>query len=236
MAKITVKHYLNTRLKPLLIGEVVKYPVYVRVTFGRENHKIKSLWIPNHISEYEFENDRRVLNLIDYEKNMITDIIIIERESPNIQLSNRLIYSNLPIRDCFFSYQLKQNIERQLLELITSKTGISTKLIELNIGYYNYELWIESINKRIYDDETQTKTLFFKMLLEFESKNYTSEIKDNYEVSKLLNFYEWRANKAKANFINYTTERNLLSNIEVNKLVQIFDNDIFEWFFNEIPI
>ncbi len=235
MAKITVKHYLNTRLKPLLVGEVVKYPIYVRVTFKRENHKIKSLWIQNHLSEYEFENDKKVKELIEYEKNIITEIIIIEREAENIPLNNRLIYSTLPIRDCFFGHHLKQDIERQLLELITYKTGISSKLINLNIGYYNYNLWIESIDKNIFDDETQTKSLLFKMLLEFESKHFTTEVKDNYEVGELLNFYEWMKNNAKENFISYTSERNLINKIEVKKLVQLFDNDLIEWIFNEIP-
>ncbi|NME66604.1 hypothetical protein [Flammeovirga aprica] len=42
MGKITVKHYVNEKLKPRIIGLDRYYPLYIQVTFNRKNYNFKS--------------------------------------------------------------------------------------------------------------------------------------------------------------------------------------------------
>jgi hypothetical protein len=60
MRKITIKHYLNKRLSRSVRNGIVEYHVYVRVSYGRKNERIKSDWIVHPCSEYDFENDKYI--------------------------------------------------------------------------------------------------------------------------------------------------------------------------------
>lgn len=53
MGKITVKHYLNTNLKPYIINGAKYYTIYALVTASRQNTKVKS----KAFNEYYTEND-----------------------------------------------------------------------------------------------------------------------------------------------------------------------------------
>jgi len=53
MGKITVKHYLNTNLKPYIINGEKYYSIYILVTANRQNTRIKSV----KFSELYTEND-----------------------------------------------------------------------------------------------------------------------------------------------------------------------------------
>jgi hypothetical protein len=52
--KISVVHYLDTRLKPVVERGIEKYPVYVRVGYKGQNTKFKSKYIDGHFSNEEF--------------------------------------------------------------------------------------------------------------------------------------------------------------------------------------
>lgn len=90
MVNIIIKHYLNKRLKPHLINEVIKYPVYVRVTYLRKNHKIKSQWINYPISEFEFKHDKRIKKIIEYETQIINEILTNGKNPESANLISRL--------------------------------------------------------------------------------------------------------------------------------------------------
>ena len=55
MGKITVKHYLNTNLKPYVINGEKYYSIYVLVTANRQNTKIKSVKFNELYTENDFE-------------------------------------------------------------------------------------------------------------------------------------------------------------------------------------
>lgn len=54
MGKITVKHYLNTNLKPYIIGGESYYKIYVLIRADTQNTKIKSDVSANEYTEKEF--------------------------------------------------------------------------------------------------------------------------------------------------------------------------------------
>lgn len=55
MGKITVKHYLNTNLKPYIINGEKYYKIYVLIRADTQNTKIKSDISANEYTEKEFE-------------------------------------------------------------------------------------------------------------------------------------------------------------------------------------
>ena len=55
MGKITVKHYLNTNLKPYIIDGEKYYKIYVLIRADTQNTKIKSDVSSNEYTETEFE-------------------------------------------------------------------------------------------------------------------------------------------------------------------------------------
>lgn len=80
MGKITVKHYLNQKLRPEIddFDNSKYYPLYLTITVQSKNIKRKSNiheTISVHDFETNFENIPEVKRKTDYEKNLITRII-----------------------------------------------------------------------------------------------------------------------------------------------------------------
>ena len=91
MGKITVKHYLNTNLKPYIINGDKYFSIYVLVTANRQNTKVKS----NAFNEYYSEKDfAEIIN----PKNKI-DLAAIRNEETAIINIASLIISELEIFD-----------------------------------------------------------------------------------------------------------------------------------------
>lgn len=86
MGKITIKHFLNTNLKPYIINKQNYYSVYLLITAQRKTTKVKSLVFDEYYSESDFEsifnsNDSSDKNMIDNEinsVNIISELIINE--------------------------------------------------------------------------------------------------------------------------------------------------------------
>lgn len=82
MSKLTIKHFLNEKLKPLIIGDKNEYPVYVQITHKRHVQQIKSLLL-GYMTEERFEGTetmyiiRRETQIIEslynYGESIITD-------------------------------------------------------------------------------------------------------------------------------------------------------------------
>ena len=95
MGKITVRHYLNTKLKPEVFdGNYICFPIYLTITVNSKNIKRKS-----HIAEFvsvpEMENKfvdmPQIRAHIDYEADLITRIIRVYISD----IDNKTIKSNL---------------------------------------------------------------------------------------------------------------------------------------------
>ena len=67
MGKITVKHYLNTNLKPYIIRGERYYSIYALVSANRQNTKVKSNAFNEYYSEKDFEEIFNPENREDYE-------------------------------------------------------------------------------------------------------------------------------------------------------------------------
>ncbi len=88
MGKITVKHFLNTNLKPYNINGVKYYSIYLLVTANRQNTKVKSYTYNEYYSENDFieitnsdnKEDSALLNNEVQTVTTIAEMIINELE------------------------------------------------------------------------------------------------------------------------------------------------------------
>lgn len=79
MGKITVKHYLNTNLKPYLINGEQYFSIYALVTANRQNTKVKSKVFNEYYTENDFNEllnpkNKEDLKLIQDEERAIINI------------------------------------------------------------------------------------------------------------------------------------------------------------------
>lgn len=80
MGKITVKHYLNTNLKPYIVNGEQYYSIYALVTADRKNTKVKSntfneYYTANDFSEITNNENIEDYNLIKNEEAAIINIV-----------------------------------------------------------------------------------------------------------------------------------------------------------------
>lgn len=83
MYKITIKHYLNTKLKPITIYENIEaYPLYLQIIYKRKNNTIKS-FTGAYMSIKAFENMQKGLFYFD-ETSVYNDYNFRIEEEPKI--------------------------------------------------------------------------------------------------------------------------------------------------------
>lgn len=73
MGKITVKHYLNTNLKPYIIRSENYYSMYIMVVVNRKNTKVKSISFEELYTESDFEDIQS-----DSDSLLTQEIVVIE--------------------------------------------------------------------------------------------------------------------------------------------------------------
>jgi len=73
MGKITIKHFLNTNLKPYVINKLNYYSIYLLITANRKTTKLKSLVFNEYYTEKDFEEIFYSENIED--KNLIKNEI-----------------------------------------------------------------------------------------------------------------------------------------------------------------
>lgn len=99
MGKITVKHYLNTNLKPYIVGEDKYYKIYLLIRTNNKNTKLKSVISDDEFTQEEYDEiikdeDNIINKFIQIETNVYTKIIEqieIDRKEFDIQILNTYI-------------------------------------------------------------------------------------------------------------------------------------------------
>lgn len=95
ISKITVKHYLNERLKPEIDGKIKIYPLYISITYDRMNVRT-----PSHIdngtvtiiTENDFlknKIDKAILFQMDYETDLLKRCVENFRNDENLRQLNK---------------------------------------------------------------------------------------------------------------------------------------------------
>lgn len=234
MSKITVTHYLNKRLKPSFIKKEIAYPVYLRVSNGRKNERIKSDWIVHKCSEYDFENHKDIVGLKEYEAEIIQDIFLIAGDR-EFDLSARLGHSKTDITQVFQGYMFeKREITEQVISYISRKADIRDSILS---SYVREELkyyeWKELCDKRVFNEKTTEKVLYLSMLLEFEELKYPFSFDEHFEFGYkagcIFVFHEWKNKNKEQEFLEFAEMKDFLPVGKVKDITNTFNDMLLEF-------
>jgi hypothetical protein len=221
ISKITVKHYLNTDLKPKLNN---LYPIYIRIAFERKNYKIRSVLLTGYRDlNYNFNNENSKKS-IEYETKII--LYIIENLKSKYEISKILPRLTKDIVDLIksefytdiaFNTDIHNEVKNELSNIISEKVKIERQFLDsilkidnnTNNDFYKY-----FDSKLITNIEFNKYAEFIKALLDFIDLNYSKKSIYGYRFES-LNCYEWKYNRGNLNFLEYC-----------NKINKNFDNEI----------
>lgn len=226
-SKVKIIHYLNKRLKPSFRNGAVEYPVYVRVSYGRKNERLKSVWIIHPCSENDFMNDSRIIELMTYESEIINDIIQSANNDDYI-LSARLGHSKVSIIDIFLDSMFTKNeIKSQVINYICNKSNISKSILNpfFKFDNLNADQWKELIEKDIFTEATKERIKYLYLLLKYEDTEFL--VNNNLYELRAGNFFvyhEWK-NKNKSNlFLKFALNEKILPKESLFNITKEFDH------------
>lgn len=232
MANITVAHYLNKKLKPTTgVGEYkneLAFPVYIRISYGRKNQRIKSCWIHFDVTEREFKTGKRVREVIEYETSIIYDIFKYQQDDV-FDISTKL---RLYLKDIINHYVgwviMPDEIANFIRTYICQKANIKNEhILNPYISYrdiedYYSDDWYELVEKEVFPSILRDKVLYLALLLDFQSSYYKNDTED-YEVGNVLNYHEWKNRGAKKAFLLFAENRHILDECKLLEITKIFD-------------
>ena len=232
MAKITISHYLNKKLKPTVgVGNYegeLAYPVYIRISYERTNQRIKSKWIHFDVTEREFETDKRIQAVKLYETEIIDDIFRCQENSSFDDIAEKLgFYLEHLIRLYMKIMIQKKEIIEYILSFISSKTGLNRHILNPYVMYdriisYSHSDWYELIDKNVFPDSIKNDIIYLALLNEFESVFYKDDTED-YEVGAILNYHEWKNKGAQRRFLQIANDKSILNSVILNELTDKFN-------------
>lgn len=242
MAKVTVSHYLNKKLKPtegigVYEGELA-YPVYIRISYERINQRIRSRWIHFDATDREFEADKRIQEVKLYEAEIINDIFQGQESCNFNDIGAKLefylddlikLYINVMIR--------RKEIIEYILSFISTKTGLNRHILTPYVSVddildYTHNDWYELINKNVFPDSIKNHIVFLALLNEFEATYYKDDAED-YEVGNILNYHEWKNKGAQKRFLSFANDKALLDNSILNEMTNAFSLAIKQYIINQ---
>lgn len=135
MGKITVKHYLNTRLKPEVeqVGKKIYsyYPLYISITVNKKNIRCRSnllnVWLTTEDFEKKGKEYRAVASLLQYERNLFTQITSLLVDD---------IANNRINQDIIKSHFGKQKSKDKFVSLLNSYLDCYSYSIFMSVDYY----------------------------------------------------------------------------------------------------
>ena len=237
MKKITVKHYINKRLKcPSL---------YVRVIYDRKDTTFPSEIVSNiNPSEKQFLEDLTLKREMEYEAEIITSIIqfCINLHKENFTFSqinfSSVIHTwkdSVPDK-YFFTYienkEVRQKVRVPLLNFISEHTKIKLETIDKIVNYSLEELdaLLDLVkNHDIYDIDIKQTILFCNLLYEYERIYYYKPEpigKWIYGADNMFGYYEWKDKKGKEQFEKYALKQNILPKEFVKDRISDFDIEL----------
>ncbi len=212
MSKITVKHFLNTNIKPYYISGEPYYGVYVLIIVSRQNTKVKSLIFNELYREIDF-NELLISNEIELEKSIIENFVPLLIEYFNVFDTSLFtsffnFISTIHVRDINIEF-----INTNTKTLVLSSKELNKFNIDLNyyffseysqsinmtkgMSIYNWfssenekELQKYLINKKCKIDIKETIEVFFKMVFLGCLDRFSWFLKGSPKNSKLFEKYE----------------------------------------------
>jgi len=226
MENYIITHYLNKKLKPIIQNGVEKYPVYVRVSYGRSNDRIRSEKIKSYCTEYELLNNKEIIKLKNKEIKEINEVLNSNIDWIKSGLGNILKWYKTEIIDCYIEFMINEKeIKNKIIDFINERTGFKTKIVNpyIRIKQYEFEEWIELINNDLFDKFEKCKIIYLAYLLKFENDFYINEKQIRFD------FREWKGNNIKEKFIYYLEKLQIIDKNEILEITKEFENQMIEY-------
>ncbi|OAE92111.1 hypothetical protein [Flavobacterium psychrophilum] len=221
-SKISVKHFLNTNLKPYVINGTNYFSIYMLVIANRKNTKIKSLIFDELYTENDFNE---IISFTDSE-----DEILLNKEISCIENIGQILIDVLKEFDTtfftvYYGFLSSIFIKDINFDYITNKLS---RIDEYGKQQYedNYYLNEDSEKTKIISLTENKKNSFN---INFENI-INSEISENENITKgmsLLTYFSFIGQDLLKNSVN---EKSKITEInEINKLVFYSSLSQFEW-------
>jgi hypothetical protein len=170
ISKITVKHYLNTNLKPKKENGTDKFPVYVQVIFNRKIYKFKS---ENAFFEYldstQLENELFIKFLMNELESVERCVNLISRNDENLLTSKDIYRLSKPLNNVIEN-NFGKLIELENVEAPKNLTVLSYSEINGLLWFFNSYQEFDNKSEILSNVRTCINQLNYPDL-----KNYNSE-------------------------------------------------------------
>lgn len=174
-SKITIKHFLNTNLKPYVMNGENYYPIYLLVTAKRRTTKLKSLEFSELYKESDFKDIFNSTNKEDIQK--------VNNEIVSLENIARLIIGAIDdFNTIFFTAYVKYSnsltfwdIEIEEVLPFNKNNVLGVKLDKLYLDIQDNEL-VENTIFEVYGAKWQTKALDYLKALNID--NYKEVLND----------------------------------------------------------
>lgn len=168
MGKITVKHYLNKKLKPITFDEEKFYPVYIRIIYNQFSTEKKSesdIWMTEKSYEYHTKNNHPLKN--ELPDNSLNHIL-----KKSIEKEISCIYHGIKLLE-------KQNlkVDRKSLLYIVDKWSLEVTRFLMETYFFNLFVYIQNGNI----DEYNYNTDYEEFIYLFKDENILDAINKVYK-------------------------------------------------------
>ena len=213
MSKITIKHFLNTNLKPYIINKQNYYTIYLLITANRKTTKLKSLVFDEYYTENDFEeifnsDSRADRQMIENELNAINIIAEVTIEA--------LAEFNTSFLTAYINFSNSISVWKPDVELKINKKSTFANNSIFNIG-------IDSIYTEIGKDKEITIFEFFNLESQniamklLEKNNIKNPITVLRDINKII-FY------TSIEYFRWYVEGNKKNSDLINRFYLLFDN------------
>lgn len=164
MGKITVKHYLNKKLKPIEIEDKKLYPVYIRIIYNQFSTEKKSesdIWL----TEYSYDTYSKNGKPLENELSMF--VYNIGKRS--IEKEIAFIYSGINLID---EYEIK--VDRKSLLRLVDKLSVEVSSLITQMYFFNLYVYIQ-MGK---ENEENYNTEYEEFLSSFHERNILDMMDD----------------------------------------------------------
>lgn len=249
METIKINHYLNKKLKPIDYGSGNAYPVYIRVLYGREVMRFKSIFLsaknnishlPSYYTDEDFKNTEELHPILEKEKEIIKYLLenkkdFIKFDIPKLVFFFANRFNNILSLITFKNYEQIISIKRDFINYIIGDKDINKELFyESNLlSDASMYFYLDNFNF-IKNEKHRIFAEFIRLLLEYD-KLYlrTDEEKEEMQDVKWLDLdfrisiYDWLMKKHDNGFYKYAKDKFKDTEMLKDIFKSIYDEIIF---------
>lgn len=223
MKKITIKRYLNKRIKPIQIYdnlEELGYPLYYRITYNRKTQDIKSL-TGAVMTEKAFNHLQETGEPLYYETNYL-------KSYSDIKLIDEFNYLQKAVSFIVNERQKIDIFDSEFLEALKSYfEALDTSLFSL--GWYDYRHFKSHFLHNRKERKTNKVPKLYSVKDIFNKKFELTE--DEKRISELYKGFSLQEFEIEQFYHSFNRDRNLL--VSINQIEKITGQNIKPYFYED---